>query len=359
MCPAESGLSEGLVWKKCARHPNPGWLTLLQRLLLRCYKISFLKHKHLLPSWMNHVFCVCTFSQFKAFMTAKRKKSQVIAVSWSNVFTLLTPSFLVCLWSSSSLSSFRKTPSLPALKSKFFIFHHLGVALCSVAHLAFKFQQLFLSLSITVIQMHERYFPCFMFLSAAWVKIKRQTSKSKYLISTAQCKCIILLHNIVQTKTHPPMDQKPLLHRCAWGGKKIMQSVYLPCIHYEEYVSWSSIKAENKPACGRCPLRKSNVAIVEPWELVTKDPEGICGQTCGCLTLPHTYPHTHARTHTATGDRNTKAMAASHFGLSGSNKSSYFNGCWKQPNFIRAPVWGEHSAAKIGNDLKKMFIEEI
>lgn len=84
--------------QKHPRRPNPGWYTLLQQLLLRCYKISFLKHKHLLPSRMNHVSCVCTFSQFKGFMTAKRKKSRVIAVSWSNVFTLLTlpPSLSVC-----------------------------------------------------------------------------------------------------------------------------------------------------------------------------------------------------------------------------------------------------------------------
>ena len=58
---------------------------------------------------------------------------------------------------------------------------------------------------------------------------------------------------------------------------------------------------------GRCPSRKSIVAIVEPWELVSRGLRGSLGQTRGCITLPHTHTHT-----LQTRDRNTKAMAFSH-----------------------------------------------
>lgn len=66
----------------------------------------------------------------------------VFSTHWSDVFSLLYLSLLLPLWSSSSLSSLRKTPSLPGPECRCFMFHPPTSPLCSMAHLAVISQHL-------------------------------------------------------------------------------------------------------------------------------------------------------------------------------------------------------------------------
>lgn len=189
--------------------------------------------------------------------------SCVIATSWSDAFSLfyLSPPS-IALWSSSSLSSLRKTPSLPGPKCKCFIFHNPTIPLCSTAHLAVISQQLFLNLNAPK-QTPPDTWKIFFFLHLPLClmgKNKRSRNQGVW------CLQAIIPHVCKLTCTHTHTQSAPCSTGACIENKKSTHSdrLFTSHAHTIKSVTWSPIKDENKPASGRCPPRTSTVAIVEP-----------------------------------------------------------------------------------------------
>ncbi len=215
-------------------------------------------------------------SQSESIFTAKKpvwdQCCNCHPLIWCSLSVLpLSPS--VSLWSSSLLSSLRKTPSLPGPECKCFIFHPPTSPLCSTGHLAVIFQHLKAIIpkyecSPTDVSRHSQdiFLPSSSSLPHGQ---KQKEEKSRCLVSVDQRTYNSLLHGCVEAHVHTRTRWYAFVCAGACTEKNNTHThthkLFTSHAHTIKSVRWSPIKDENKPASGRCPLRKSTVAIVELW----------------------------------------------------------------------------------------------